>query len=90
MNRRGFLSMIGLAPVAAVAATQFLIDQATRSWQTIQGMSGRAAVLVDELHEWRPFTMRASDLQLIAERRFSLQEIVQIYSVHLDEIEGAQ
>jgi hypothetical protein len=40
--------------------------------------------------QFKPFTIDSLELETLAQRRFSLEEIVRMYSVHLDEIGGAE
>lgn len=97
MNRRGFLSLLGLAPVAAAAAMRASSASATSAELRSSIISGVCSV--GEMRaslgdapaalQFEPISLRSCDLEFIAERRFSVEEICRIYSIHLDEIGSA-
>lgn len=72
MNRRGFLSLLGLAPLAPFAAA------ATKAAEPspVIGIDLGAGDDLTGIAFWRPFTMRTADLELISSRSFASHEVV--------------
>lgn len=86
MNRRRFLSMIGLAPVAVVAAR----SAAAPSPEYVRGVSviGSTGSFVKPA-PLKAINIRSCDLEFTAWRRYSVEEICRIYSIHLDDVGSA-
>lgn len=92
MNRRGFLSIIGLAPVASIAAAHGLTAAPVAKGVNMTLTLGSFAF--DELHDlklaqispeglapspFRNLTTRPSDMVLLETRRYTASEIAGFY-----------
>jgi hypothetical protein len=95
MNRRRFLSMIGLAPVAAVAAARSAVAEPRMvSGDMASGFTSRIAIVGEAPGEsllppaqFRKFTIRPSDLTWLESRRYTVSEIADFYEEYAEAAE---
>jgi hypothetical protein len=83
MNRRSFLSLFGLAPIAAMAA-RAAADAATAP---VVGIDGGGADDVLAACVWSPTRgVRPIDLTTFVSRTFEVEEICHIYRIPPDQL----